>query len=86
MIADIRGWLARRSGDKTITSKPYDVAGALLCAQAAGCVVSAPFGEPLDFPIDCVTALDFVGFANAATARRIAPHLDAALRSGPSVR
>jgi len=80
MVADIRGWLARRAGQKTITSKPYDVAGAILCAQAAGCIVTAPFGEPLDFPIDCTTPLDFIGFANAATARRIAPHLDAALR------
>ena len=80
MIADIRGWLARRLGAKTITSKPYDVAGAILCARAAGCVVEGPLGEPLDFPIDVTTPVDFVGFANEATAVRLRPSLYAALR------
>jgi fructose-1,6-bisphosphatase/inositol monophosphatase family enzyme len=81
MIADVRAWLARRNGDTTITSKPYDVAGAIVVARAAGCVVEAPFGEPLDFPIDVTTPVDFVGFANAATAARLAPHLHAVLRA-----
>jgi fructose-1,6-bisphosphatase/inositol monophosphatase family enzyme len=79
-IVDIRGWLARRGGVKTVTSKPYDIAGAVLCARAAGCIVRAPLSEELDFPIDCTTPIDFVGFANVATAQRIGPHLDAVLR------
>jgi hypothetical protein len=80
MIADVRGWLARQTSAKTTTSKPYDVAGAILCAREAGCVVGAPFGAELDFPLDVSTPVDFVGWANAATAVRLAPHLDAALR------
>ena len=79
-IADVRGWLARRGGTRTTTSKPYDVAGAIVCARAAGCVVRAPLDGELDFELDCTTPVDFVGFANQATARRIGPHLDAALR------
>jgi len=79
MIADLRGLLARRRGRKTITSKPYDIAGAVVCAQAAGCIVTAPDGGPLDFPLDCTTPVDFVGWTNAATARRLAPHLAAVL-------
>ena len=85
MIADVRAWLAQRHGASTTTSKPYDVAGAIFCARAAGCVVSAPLGAPsegaLDFPIDCTTPVSFVGFVNTATAERIGPHLDAALRA-----
>jgi hypothetical protein len=80
MIADLRAFLAARSGVRTTTSKPYDLAGAVLCAQRAGCVVTAGDGAPLDFPLDCVTPVHFAGWANAATAERLAPHLAQALR------
>ena len=76
MIADLRGWLARRTGAVTITSHPYDVAGAILCAREAGCVVSGPHGAELDFPIDVTTPVDFIGWANAATAARLSTHLE----------
>lgn len=82
MIADVRGMLARRAGAATITSKPYDVAGAILVARRAGCVVCAPHDAPLDFPLDVTTPVDFVGFANTATHARLAPHLWRAM--GPS--
>jgi fructose-1,6-bisphosphatase/inositol monophosphatase family enzyme len=81
MIADLRAWLARRSGRATVTSKPYDVAGAILCARAAGCTISGPLGTELDFPLDATTPVDFIGFANRASALRMRPHLDAALVS-----
>lgn len=81
MIADVRGWLAARHGAKVITSKPYDVAGAIFVARAAGCVVEGPLGAALDFPLDVVTPVDFIGFANRPTAARLRPHLDAALRA-----
>lgn len=83
MIADVRGWLAARMALTTVNSHPYDVAGALVCARAAGCVVEGPLGGELDFELDVVTPVSFVGFANTATARRIRPHLDAALRATP---
>ena len=79
MIADLRALLARRTGLTTTTSKPYDLAGAVLCARRAGCEVSAGDGSALDFELDCTTPVDFVGWANAATARRLAPHLAAVL-------
>jgi fructose-1,6-bisphosphatase/inositol monophosphatase family enzyme len=78
-VADLRGWLARARGIATVTSKPYDVAGAILCARAAGCLVEASRGESLDFPIDASTPVDFVGYVNAATRARLAPLLHAAL-------
>lgn len=81
MIADVRGWLAERLGTATVTSHPYDVAGAIVCARAAGCVVEGPLGTELDFELDVVTPVNFVGFANQASARRIRPHLEASMRS-----
>jgi len=80
MIADLRAFLAARTGARTTTSKPYDLAGAVLCAQRAGCVVTAGDGASLDFPLDCVTPVHFAGWANRESARRMAPHLAEALR------
>jgi fructose-1,6-bisphosphatase/inositol monophosphatase family enzyme len=81
MIADVRAHLARLRGRPTLTSKPYDVAGAIVCARAAGCVITAADGSELAFPIDTETPVSFVGWVNAATERRLAPHLAAAMRS-----
>lgn len=79
MIADLRAVLAERRGRPTLTGKPYDVSGALVCAAAAGSIVTAPDGSALDFPIDTHTPVGFVGWTNRATERRLAPHLAAAL-------
>lgn len=79
MIADLRAWLAARRGARTTTSKPYDVAGAILVARAAGCVIEAPEGGELEFALDAHTPVSFVGWANGATAQRLGPHLRAVL-------
>lgn len=79
MIADLRAELAHRRGATTLTSKPYDISGALVCANEAGCVVTACDGSALDFPIDVVTPVSFVGWVNEATRARLAPHLAAVL-------
>lgn len=79
MIADLRAELARRRGAVTQVAKPYDVAGAVVCARAAGCVVEDPSGADLDCPIDATTPVAFVGWVNRATAARLGPHLRAAL-------
>jgi hypothetical protein len=74
MVVDARALVARRAGVSAVTSKPYDVAGAILCARAAGAVVTAADGSELDFPLDATTPVDFVGYANAATRERLEPH------------
>lgn len=79
MIADLRAYLAERRGRPTLTTKPYDIAGAIVIAQAAGAVVTAVDGSTLDFPIDTHTPVSFVGWANAATRARCEPHLLIAL-------
>jgi len=79
MIADLRAELARVRGRPTITSKPYDVSGAIVVAREAGCVITDANGRELDFPLDAVTPIGFVGWHNEATRARLAPHLAAAL-------
>jgi fructose-1,6-bisphosphatase/inositol monophosphatase family enzyme len=79
MIADLRASVAARHARTTLTGKPYDISGAVLCAQEAGCVVTAVDGSPLDFPLDAETPVGFVGWANAATSERLGSHLAMAL-------
>lgn len=80
MIADLRAWEAARRKRTSVTSKPYDVAGAVLCAQEAGCIVEAAAEGELDFPLDAETPVSFVGWVNAATRKRLRKHLSAAMR------
>ncbi len=79
MIVDPRALVAERQGTTTVTSKPYDVGGALVCAAAAGASLSAADGAELDFPMDAETPVHFAGYANAATRARLEPHWLAAL-------
>jgi fructose-1,6-bisphosphatase/inositol monophosphatase family enzyme len=53
---------------------PYDVCTALLLDEAGG-VVTDPWGEPLDAPLDTTSAVAWVGYANPALAARIGPIL-----------
>jgi len=78
-VVDARALVARRAGTSTVTSKPYDVGGAILCARSAGARLTAADGSPLDFPIDAVTPVDFAGYANEATRARLEPHWRATL-------
>lgn len=78
-IVDARALVAARAGVAGITSKPYDLAGAILCAREAGAVVTAADGAELAFPIDAATPVHFAGWANPATRARLEPHWLAAL-------
>jgi len=79
MITDLRAHLAGRSQAPVTTSKPYDLAAALLVGREAGCALRAADGSELCFPLDVETPVSFVGWANEATAERLSPHLLAAL-------
>ncbi len=74
MVVDPRAFLAERRGRPTITTKPYDLAGAVVCAESAGCAITDAEGRALDFPIDTCTPVSFVGYANTVTQRRLEPH------------
>ena len=53
---------------------PYDVCTAMLLEEAGG-VVTNPWGEPLDAPLDTTSAVAWVGYANPTLAARIGPIL-----------
>jgi len=80
-IVDARGAIGDRVGDPRQTCKPYDMAGAALIAQEAGCVVVRLDGAPLDFELDTKTTVDFAGFHNPGTAGAILPVLGSALEA-----
>jgi fructose-1,6-bisphosphatase/inositol monophosphatase family enzyme len=58
---------------------PYDVCTAMLLEEAGG-VVSDPWGDPLDAPLDTTSPVAWVGYANRELAARIGPVLAEVLR------
>jgi fructose-1,6-bisphosphatase/inositol monophosphatase family enzyme len=58
---------------------PYDVCTSLLLEEAGG-VVTDPWGEPLDVPLDTTSPVAWVGYANPALAEWIGPVLAQVLR------
>lgn len=83
-VADLRPLVARREGKASVPTKPYDLAGALVCALEAGCQLTDLAGQPLEFPLDVSTPVGYAGYTNLATRHKLEPHLLAALgESGP---
>jgi hypothetical protein len=81
MVVDPREIVGRRFQVPGVTSKPYDLAGAVVCARAAGAIVTAAEGGPLDFPIDATTPVGYAGYANEPTRKRLQPHWLATLEA-----
>jgi fructose-1,6-bisphosphatase/inositol monophosphatase family enzyme len=74
--ADLRPLLGTdRAG---ICAHPYDLAGWLVAAEA-GVVVTQPDGSPLDAPLDLVSDVAWVGYANAQVRAVVEPALHAEL-------
>jgi fructose-1,6-bisphosphatase/inositol monophosphatase family enzyme len=69
-VADLRP-LVTRDG---LACHPYDVCTALLLEEVGG-VVTDPWGDPLAAPLDNVSPVAWVGYANEALAARIGPVL-----------
>jgi hypothetical protein len=74
MVVDASELVRRRLELPGATSKPYDLAGAVVCARAAGVIVTAAEGGELDFPIDATTPVGYAGYANRRTQARLEPH------------
>ena len=78
-IADLRPLaFAQLRLRSALACHPYDICTALL-AQELGCVITTPDGKPLRVPLDTTSSVAWVGYANAALARRIGPKLRALL-------
>jgi fructose-1,6-bisphosphatase/inositol monophosphatase family enzyme len=69
-VADLRP-IVQNDG---LACHPYDVCTALLLEEVGG-VVTDPWGKPLAIPLDNVTPVAWVGYANQTLAARIGPVL-----------
>ena len=81
--ADLRpnlaGVLQRRGQELGICCHPYDVCTELI-ARELGVIITRPDGKFLDAPLDTVSPVAWVGYANSDLRRAIEPHLRAAMR------
>lgn len=74
-LGDLRPLVLEKIGQPSaLVCHPYDVCTAFLLEEA-GAVVEDPFGEPLDGPLDTVSPIAWVGYANPALAAQIRPVL-----------
>jgi fructose-1,6-bisphosphatase/inositol monophosphatase family enzyme len=71
-VADLRPLVLDDVGG--LACHPYDVCTAMLLAEVGG-VVTDPWGQPLDAPLDNSSPVAWVGYANEALASHIGPVL-----------
>jgi fructose-1,6-bisphosphatase/inositol monophosphatase family enzyme len=69
-VADLRPLVIAEG----LACHPYDVCTTMLLEEAGG-IVSDPWGDPLQVPLDTTTPVAWVGYANRALADRIGPIL-----------
>ena len=69
-VADLRPLVVPAA----LACHPYDVCASMLLQEAGG-VLTDPWGEPLDAPLDTTSPVAWVGYANDALAARIGPVL-----------
>jgi len=76
LIADLRGLLVRQrpSGVTPLCCHPYDACTALI-AHEAGVEITDGRGQPLDAPLDTVSDLAWIGYANRALREQVEPVL-----------
>lgn len=80
MVADLRPLAAAALGIAVRSAHPYDLL-ALPIAQRLGVVITDGHDAPLDAPLDLISAVSWVGYANANLHARVAPALQRALRT-----
>ncbi len=75
MLGDLRPSALKKLGfDSALVCHPYDICTALLLQEAGG-VVEAPDGTPLDVPLDTVSPVAWMGYANETLAASVRPIL-----------
>ena len=78
-IADLRAALATRAGMQTsLCCHPYDICTELI-AREIGVLVTDEAGQLISAPLDVFSNLSWVGYANHAIQRQLAPTLHALL-------
>ncbi len=71
-VADLRPLVLGAEGG--LACHPYDICTAMLLVEVGG-VVTDPWGQPLDVPLDNSSPVAWVGYANETLASRIGPVL-----------
>lgn len=81
LIGDLRPPVFAQLGlnRRSMCCHPYDICTALILREAGG-VVEAPDGSPLRAPLDTVTPVAWMGYANRVLARQVRPVLAAVLK------
>ncbi len=75
MVADLRPLVLPALGyHDAMTCHPYDLCTGFLLTEAGG-VLEAPDGRPLNIPLDTLTPVAWVGYANETLARLVRPVL-----------
>jgi fructose-1,6-bisphosphatase/inositol monophosphatase family enzyme len=75
-IADLRPYMSQLG----ICCHPYDVCTALIATEL-GVLVTNPFGQPLDPPLNVQADVAWAGYANEQIRSQVEPLLQAALRN-----
>ncbi|HEX8834703.1 MAG TPA: hypothetical protein VF719_10905 [Abditibacteriaceae bacterium] len=75
MLGDLRPMaLAKLGFQSSLVCHPYDICVALLLEEAGG-VIEAPDGSALDIPLDTVSPVAWMGYANETLAAQVRPIL-----------
>ena len=75
MIGDLRPLVLRKLGyDSSLVCHPYDICTELLLSESGG-IIEDPTGKPLNSPLDTVSPVSWVGYANPVLARTVRPIL-----------
>ncbi|MGE9293424.1 MAG: inositol monophosphatase [Puniceicoccales bacterium] len=78
-IADVRPLAFAKLGlPPGLVCHPYDVSTVLALSEG-GCVIEQPDGSPLDGPMDTVTPVSWIAYANERLASRLRPAVQAAI-------
>ena len=83
-VADLRPLmrpvLSRRGHPASLACHPYDICTALIAAEG-GVIVTDPYGQPLDAPLNVESDVAWAGYANRAIQAQIEPLLQQVLRA-----
>jgi fructose-1,6-bisphosphatase/inositol monophosphatase family enzyme len=80
MQGDLRPLVYRQLGYASeLVCHPYDICTALLLEEAGG-IVETPDGRPLHAPLDTVSPVAWMGYANPTLARQVRPILRRLIR------
>lgn len=81
MLGDIRPLVFAKLGIvSSLTCHPYDICTELILREAGG-LVESPQGRPLRSPLDTVSPVAWIGYANTTLARQVRPILRRLLKT-----